>query len=71
VPAHVWVRQCQALIGLARVPLWIGQGEVQSFAPCVAMALVMTATRGCARTAQARRAKPVPVAAQAAESKKA
>jgi len=39
---------------------------VLSFTQCVAIALIMTASMGCALTAQARRAKPVSVVAEAA-----
>lgn len=37
-------------------------GEVLSFTQCVAIALIMSASIGCAITAQARRIKPVPIA---------
>jgi len=41
-------------------------GEVLSFTQCVAVGLIMTASMGCALTAQAQRAKPVPAVAEAA-----
>jgi inner membrane transporter RhtA len=39
---------------------------VLSFTQCVAIALIMTASMGCALTPQARRAKLVPAVAEAA-----
>ena len=61
-----FVRDNRVLPPVAALLALVFLGEVLSFTQCVAIALIMTASMGCALTAQARRAKPVSVVAEAA-----
>lgn len=66
LPKHVFGTMISMEPAVAALLALVFLGEVLSFTQCVAIALIMTASMGCALTAQARRAKPVSVVAEAA-----
>jgi inner membrane transporter RhtA len=66
LPKHVFGTMTSMEPAVAALLALVFLGEVLSFTQCVAVGLIMTASMGCALTAQARRAKPVPAVAEAA-----
>ncbi|MDH0496033.1 EamA family transporter [Comamonas aquatica] len=66
LPKHVFGTMTSMEPAVAALLALLLLGEVLSFTQCVAIALIMSASMGCALTAQARRAKPVPAVAEAA-----
>ena len=66
LPKHVFGTMTSMEPAVAALLALVFLGEVLSFTQCVAVALIMTASMGCALTAQARRVKPVPAVAEAA-----